>query len=511
MMGAVGVGPWLGGDGLVSADPLLVLALLWPLLSGAAILLGRGTPRRRDAITLGGALLLPLWVGALYPPLLAGARPGWLLWEWLPGLALRFEVEPLGLLLALVAALLWPINTLYAIGYLRANKEAQQTRFHLCFALALASTLCIAFAANLLTLFVGYELLTLCTYPLVTHHGDGAARRAGRVYLGVLLGASVGLLLPALLWVWQRCGSLDFVPGGILDGQFSGAALGGLLLLFLYGTAKAALLPLHRWLPAAMVAPAPVSALLHAVAVVKAGVFILLKLVLYLFGPELLLREASTHWLLYLAGFSIIAASLVALRQDNLKKRLAYSTISQLGYVVLAAAVLAPLSLAGAALHIAAHAVAKITLFFAAGAIATRAGETRISRMAGIGRRMPWTLGAFSLGALSMIGVPPAVGFWSKWYILLGAYQAGQWLALAVVLLSTLLNAAYFVPIIHTAFFRRPDPAPDPAAASAGDAPLSMRLALLASALLVLLLFLWPDPLLALIGRIPGVAVGWLP
>ena len=497
----------LGGN--LAGDAQIGLALAWPLLAGMATLACRHHANLRDGVTLLGALLLPLWVWPLLDPVLAGERPALRLGEWLPGLAIHFQVEPLGLLFALVASLLWPVNTLYSIGYLRANNERHRTRFYLCFALALASTLCIAFAGNLLTLFVGYELLTLSTYPLVVHHGDPASLRAGRTYLGILLSASIVGFLPAMIWVWQLTGSLDFLPGGLLahaadaDGRpFSGWAVGGLLLLFVYGTAKAALLPLHRWLPAAMVAPTPVSALLHAVAVVKAGVFTLLKLVLYLFGPELLLRESSTHWLLYLAGVTIVGASLVALRQDNLKKRLAYSTISQLAYVVLAAAILAPQSLVGAALHIAAHAVSKITLFFAAGAIYSVTHKSCVSELAGIGRRMPWTLAAFSIGALSMIGVPPAAGFLSKWYILLGAFSAQQWFAVAVVLLSTLLNAVYYVPIIHAAFFKREAVASAPH----GDAPWLMRAALLISAALILLLFLFPALPLALATAIPGGA-----
>jgi multicomponent Na+:H+ antiporter subunit D len=263
---------------------LILAALLLPLLAALLIGLSHARTALRDGICLASALLLPLLVLPLVEPVLAGARPSLMLGQLLPGLDIRFEVEPLGILFAAVAALLWPINTLYSIGYLRANRDAHQTRFYICFAAALFSTLWVAYAGNLLTLFIGYELLTLSTYPLVVHQGDRQAIRAGRVYLGVLLASSIGLLLPAILWTWHLAGTLDFVPGGILAGRVDGWLVGALLLLFVYGTAKAALLPIHRWLPAAMVAPTPVSALLHAVAVVKVGVFTIVKVLLYVFG-----------------------------------------------------------------------------------------------------------------------------------------------------------------------------------------------------------------------------------
>jgi multicomponent Na+:H+ antiporter subunit D len=338
----------------------------------------------------------------------------------------------------------------------------------------------------MLTLFLFYEALTLSTYPLVIHSGKPEALQAGRVYLGILLATSIGLLLLAMLWTWTATGTLAFTPGGILAGRLGPAATGMLLALYMFGIGKAAIMPVHRWLPAAMVAPTPVSALLHAVAVVKAGVFTVVKVVVYIFGIDTLRPLAEAGWLVYAAGATVLVASVIALRQDNLKRMLAYSTVSQLSYVVLAAAVLAPLSVVGAALHIAAHAFGKITLFFAAGSIYTAAHKTEISQLAGIGRRMPWTMGAFAVGALSMIGVPPTFGFVSKWYMLMGAVQAGQIFAVAVIVVSTLLNAAYFLPIVHSAFFR---PATDGHHAGHGEAPLPIVLAVVATAAGTVLLF----------------------
>jgi multicomponent Na+:H+ antiporter subunit D len=413
----------------------------------------------------------------------------------LPGLSIAFTVEPLGLIFACIASFLWIINSLYSIGYMRANNEKNQTRFYVCFAIALTCTMAIAFSGNMMTLFIFYEALTLCTYPLVTHAGTDKAKKSGRVYLGILLSTSIGFLFLAIVWTWLIAGTLDFTPGGILEGKTSTFIIGVLLALYMFGIGKAALMPFHRWLPAAMVAPTPVSALLHAVAVVKAGVFTVVKVVVYIFGFDFLSGLGSADWLLYVSGFTILAASIIALRQDNLKRRLAYSTISQLSYVVMATAILAPLSIVGAALHIAVHAFGKITLFFAAGSIYTAAHKTEVSQLDGIGRRMPWTMGAFAIGALSMIGVPPTAGFISKWYILHGALDSGQMLAVAVVIASTLLNAGYFLPIIYAAFFKKPKDNSDD---DHGEAPLAIVITLSMTAAATVLLFFFPGLLLEL-------------
>jgi multicomponent Na+:H+ antiporter subunit D len=382
---------------------------------------------------------------------------------------------------------------------MRHNGERHQTRFYICFALALASTIGVAFSGNLLTLFLFYEALTLVTYPLVTHHGDDQARRGGRTYLGMLLFTSTMLLFPAIVATWIIAGTLDFVPGGILDGRISAVGAAMLLMLYVFGIGKAALMPMHRWLPAAMVAPTPVSALLHAVAVVKAGVFSVVKIVVYIFGLDAM--GASFAWLPYVAGFTILAASVIALHADNLKRRLAYSTVSQLAYVVLAAALLTPISIVGAALHVAAHAFGKITLFFAAGAIYTATHKTLVSQLDGVGRRMPWTLAAFAIASLSMIGLPPTAGLVSKWYIVSGAWQAQHWVALVVIGASTLLNAGYFLPIVYRAFLR--DPPTGEVVRS--EAPWTMVLALVATAALTLLMFFFSDLPIALGRGLLGV------
>jgi multicomponent Na+:H+ antiporter subunit D len=435
------------------AEWLVAAALLIPFVGASLIPLLHRRPNVREAVTLAAAATLSLTVLALLPDVLAGARPQLRLLDVAPGLALSLEVEPLGMLFALVASLLWLVNSVYSIGYMRANHESRQTGFYVCFAVALGSTIGIAFAKSLFTLFLFYEALTLVTYPLVAHRGDAEAIRAGRLYLLLLLGTSLVLFLPAIVATWMLAGTLDFTPGGILAGKMGPSGIALLLALYVWGIGKAAVMPLHYWLPAAMVAPTPVSALLHAVAVVKAGVFTILKVAVQIFGVETLASAGIGGWLTAVAGLTIIVASVVALGQDNLKRRLAYSTISQLSYVVLGVAILTPISVAGAAMHLAAHALSKITLFFAAGSIYTAAHLTEVSRLDGIGRRMPWTMGAFAVGALGMIGVPPTAGFLGKWPILIGAVQSSNWAAVAIVVASTLLTAGYFLPIVFRAFF----------------------------------------------------------
>lgn len=483
---------------------LISLALCSPLLGAVFIALSHKYKNLREACTLITAIGLIIVVYSILPIVLGGERPVLELFEILPGLSVRFEIEPLGMLFACIASLLWLVNSIYSIGYMRANNEKKQTRFYIFFAIAIFSTMGIAFSANLITLFIFYELLTLSTYPLVTHKGNKEAIQGGRVYFGFLLITSICFFLPAIIWTNLLAGTTEFTVGGILPSNINGGLLLCLLMLYAYGIGKAALMPMHRWLPAAMVAPTPVSALLHAVAVVKAGVFSIVKIVTYIFSPALLADSIDYNILLYLAGMTIIIASIIALKSDNLKRRLAYSTISQLSYVILATALLVPISIMGAALHILAHAFGKITLFFAAGSIYTVTKKTAVSELNGIGKCMPWTMGAFAIGSLSMIGVPPTAGFLSKWYILQGAFSIESWFAVGVIIISTLLNAGYFLPIIYAAFFRETK-GNKPAVYK--EAPLPIVLALSFTALMTLILFLFPTvPMQLLTSFVEGIS-----
>ncbi len=443
----------------MTGETLLIAVLLLPLCGAGVIALLDRWPNTREAVTLSAAAGLFLLVS-----LLAQQHGGAsiVLAEVLPDLPFALAVEPLGLMFALIASGLWLVTSVYAIGYMRGNEEVNQTRFYACFALSLSATMGVALAANLFTLFICYEVLTLSTYPLVTHKGTDEARLGGRTYLGVLLSTSIGFLLLAMLWTWHLTGTLDFTPGGILRGKIDPALMPILVALYLFGVGKAALMPFHRWLPAAMVAPTPVSALLHAVAVVKAGVFTVLKLTVYIFGVDFLAETGGNTFMMWVAAFTLLAASLVALRKDNLKARLAYSTVSQLAYVTLGAMLATSSGIIGGGLQIAMHAMGKITLFFCAGAIYVASHKTEISDMDGLGRVMPFTYFAFLIGSLSIIGLPPLGGAWSKWYLIVAAVDAQQLIMIGVLMISSLLNIAYLMPIVARGFFAQQSEDPNP-------------------------------------------------
>ena len=476
-----------------SPETILHLSIVVPLLATAAIIATGASPNLRETITMAAGLLLLVLVVSLYNTLDSGhiVSVQWL--ELLPGLSVAFKIDALGVLFALIAGFLWPLTTLYSIGYMRSHNESHQTRFYACFAVAITGVMGVAFADNLFTLFIFYELLTLSTYPLVTHAGTEKAKQGGRVYIGLLLGTSIAFFLLALTGTWLVAGTLDFKPGGIFNVNTSSTTVGMLLVLFIIGIGKAAIMPFHRWLPAAMVAPTPVSALLHAVAVVKAGVFTVIKVCVFIFGIDVIDTLPTTQGLLYLAGASIIVASLIAMRQDNLKARLAYSTISQLNYITMGALLASGTAVVGSAMHVAMHAFGKITLFFCAGAILVAAHQTKISCMRGLGRQMPITMAAFFIGSLSIIGVPPAGGSWSKWYLMLGTLETEQWILMCALMASTLLNVAYLLPIPIRAFF--PADKADTTNTGIKEAPLASLIALSVTALCCLILFFLPQSL----------------
>ena len=477
----------------LSLESLLQLSILLPLLATVGIIAAGRRPNLRETVTIATSLVVFYFVIKLYQGLGQGEVITVQWWQLVPGLRLSFAIEPLGMIFALVASFLWIITTVYAIGYMRSHHEQNQTRFYVCFAIAIGSVMGIAFAANLFTLFVFYEVLTLSTYPLVTHAGTADAKKGGRIYLGILLSTSIAFFLLAIVSTWVVTGTLDFKPGGVFDSPVDTTVAGAILVLFIFGIGKAAIMPFHRWLPAAMVAPTPVSALLHAVAVVKAGVFTVLKVCVYIFGIDLLSVLPTTQFLLYLAGASVLLASLVAMRQDNLKARLAYSTVSQLGYVTIGALLATSAGVIGSSMHIAMHAFGKITLFFCAGAILVAAHKSNISEMRGLGKQMPITMAAFFIASLSIIGVPPTGGTWSKWFLLMGTLEAEQWILMAVLMISSLLNIAYLLPIPFHAFFSGDKT--DFSRAGIKEAPLPSLIALSITTLGCLVLFVYPQPL----------------
>ncbi len=481
----------------LSPELMLLMTILVPALAVIGILATSHSPNLREGITLTASVILIYLVSSLYSIIKGGGTVILLSPDLFPGSALNFEIEPLGMIFSLVASYLWLVTTVYSIGYMRGHHEKNQTRFYACFAIAISSVMGIAYAGNLFTLFIFYEVLTLSTYPLVTHAGTEKAKHGGRVYLGILLTTSILFLLLAVIGTWYTAGTLDFKPGGVFDKSTSHVITGTLLVLFIFGIGKAAIMPFHRWLPAAMVAPTPVSALLHAVAVVKAGVFTVLKVCMYIFGLDLLKVLPTTDILLYLAAATVIIASLVAMRQDNLKARLAYSTISQLGYITIGALLATEAGILGGAMHIGMHAFGKITLFFCAGAIMVASHKTEISQMRGLGRQMPITMIAFFIGSLSIIGLPPAGGTWSKWYLIIGAVDSEKWLIMIVLMMSSLLNIAYLLPIPIRAFLVS-DESEQKGEVTIKEAPVLSLLALSVTAFGCIVLFFYPQPLFEL-------------
>ncbi len=479
---------------VTSITPLLAVAVS---LAVVPVLISSRNPNVREGWTFAAAGIKFLLVLSMLPPVLSGQSLVFTVAEVLPGLAIAFKVDRLGLLFALVSSCLWIVTSAYSIGYMRGLNEHSQTRYFSFFALALSSTIGVAFSANLLTMYLFYEALSLATYPLVTHHQDAEAKSSGRKYLLYIMGGSIGLALPAMVACYLMAGTLEFGPQGIFNGAASGrGVMALLLLLFVFGFAKAAIMPFHSWLPAAMVAPTPVSALLHAVAVVKVGVFCIVRVITGVFGVELLNDLDLSTLLTWLASITILAASLIALTQDELKRRLAFSTIGQLSYIVLGVGLLTPKGMTGGILHIAMHAVGKITLFFCAGAIFVATGRKHISQMVGIGKRMPVTMAAFFIGSLGVIGLPPAGGFISKWNLALGTLEADRISMLVVLLVSSLLNAAYFLPIVYRAFFCTPTESMFPEGVK--EAPLWCLIPLSVTAAGSIALFFFPEPVLGL-------------
>ena len=481
---------------------LLPLIIVLAPAVGALLIACTGERRAnlREFWSIGAGVVMFALTALMLPEVLAGEAPGGVLFRLLPGVELAFRVDAFGLLFALGASLLWVLTSFYSIGYMRTLEEHAQTRYFACFALSLSTTIAVAFSANLFTLFLFYEGLTLVTYPLVAHKETVEARAGARKYFIYLLGAAKVCLLPAIILIYNVAGTLDFRSGGIVavaQAAQQPKLLLGIFVLFLFGFAKNALMPLHSWLPAAMVAPTPVSALLHAVAVVKTGVFSTLRVFLFVFGADAMRQIGADQLALAVASVTILTASFLALGQDNLKARLAFSTVSQLSYILLGAALLNASGVLGGAAHITNHAVSKITLFMCAGSIYASTHKTEISQLSGIARRMPWTMGAFALASLSIVGLPLTSGFVSKWNIALGTVDGHSPVLLGVLLLGSLLSAAYLGPIVYKAYFEEAEGTDE----DIHEVPW-MVAPLMISAAASLLLGIFPSLVLELAGRV---------
>ncbi len=472
-----------------SIKPLLALLVS---AVGALLILVTGEKRKnlREGWTLLASVTKCIFVVSMIPAILQGKIIEWTLIELFPGVSFQFRVDAFGIFFATLASCLWIATSVYSIGYMRGLQSKSQTRFFFCFALALHGALGIAFSGNLFTLFIFYEVLTVSTYPLVAHKETEEAILGGRKYLAYLLTGAT-LIIFSMGLTYTLTGTLDFKPGGGLGGAGTDPLLKLLFATFILGFGtKAALMPLHEWLPTAMVAPTPVSALLHAVAVVKAGVFCVLRVILYVFGPHLLAELHLSLMLAYGASLTILVSGMLALGQDHLKRRLAFSTINNLAIIILGASLLSSSGITGSIFHIAAHGFMKITLFFVAGAIYVNTHKEKVSELDGIGKSMPVTMASFTIAALGISGIPPMAGFISKWYLCLGSLQAKEIIFLFVLLVNALLDIAYFVPIVYHSFFKNP---PSDTVSQRKEASLWMVIPIGLCAIISILLGLFPN------------------
>lgn len=486
-------------------DYKLLIALLIPLIGTLGVMFKGDKENIREGISSVSSILLLLVVGSMIPAVLQGKTLVFHMFTILPGVSVTLRADSMSMIFAIVASSLWTIAVFYSMGYMRGLKEHAQTRFNACFALSIFGAIGVAFSDNLFTMYLFYEIVSVCTYPLVAHHQDEEGYNGARKYIIYLTTTAKAFLLPAMILIYVLTGTLDFASN-IHDGVFPEGVSGALVIMLyifcIFGFAKNGVMPFHHWLPGAMVAPTPVSALLHAVAVVKVGVFCTTRVMLYTFGTDTMHALNLGIPTAYFVGFTVVVASIIALSKDNLKARLAYSTVSQLSYIILGVALLTDPGIQGGLIHIVNHAFSKITLFFCAGAIYVATHKKYISELDGLGKTMPFTFGAFAIASLSMIGAPPVAGFITKWNLLIGSVEAHQLGILLILIASTLLNAAYFAPITYRAFFgKRPVGEPF---TGIKEAPLSMLIPILIACTISVLIGIFPDFMLQFVKAVTG-------
>lgn len=497
-------------ESIESVRPLL--AVLAALAGSLLVMLNGRKPNVREAWSCVAALtmfgIIASMIGTVAPaPLGEGKLITCKVFTILPGLGVSFRVDAFSMVFAMAASFLWIIAVFYSAGYMRGLHEHAQTRFNACFALALFGAIGVAFSDNLLTMYLFYEIVSICTYPLVAHHQDEEGYEGGKKYIVYLTTTAKGLVLPAMILIYVITGSLDFahdIHKGVFSADANAALVTVLYICCIFGFAKNGVMPFHNWLPSAMVAPTPVSALLHAVAVVKVGVFCTTRVMLYVFGVDTMNALNLGVPTAYFVSFTILTASIIALSKDNLKARLAYSTVSQLSYIILGVALLTPDGIQGGVIHIANHAFSKITLFFCAGAIYVATHKKSISEMGGLGRTMPFTFAAFAVASLSMIGAPPVAGFVTKWKLLVGTMEmpAHSIGILLVLLASTLLNVAYFAPVTYKAFFgKRPE---GEVYEGVREAPMAMVIPILIAATISVIIGICPDFFMTFVKAVTG-------
>ena len=486
-------------------DYKLLIALLIPLIGTLGVMFKGDNENLREGISSVASIVLLVIVASMVPSVLGGKTLYLKLFTILPGVTVTLRADAMSMIFALVASSLWTIAVYYSMGYMRGLNEHAQTRFNACFALAIFGAIGVAFSDNLFTMYLFYEIVSICTYPLVAHHQDEEGYHGARKYIIYLTTTAKAFLLPAMILIYVLTGTLDFAPDittGIFPHGVNKTLVIMLYIFCIFGFAKNGVMPFHHWLPGAMVAPTPVSALLHAVAVVKVGVFCTTRVMLYVFGTDTMGALNLGIPTAYFVGFTVIAASIIALSKDNLKSRLAYSTVSQLSYIIMGVALLTVPGIQGGLIHIANHAFSKITLFFCAGAIYVVTHKKHISEMEGLGKSMPFTFAAFGIASLSMIGAPPVAGFVTKWSLLVGSVEAHQIGILIILIASTMLNAAYFAPVTYRAFFgKRPEGEPY---TGIKEAPLSMLIPILIACTISVIIGIYPDFMLQFVKMVTG-------
>ncbi len=489
----------------IGSDKILLVALLIPLFGTLGVMFKGKDENVREGISCVSSLILFGIVLSLVPSIKAGETLVCHLFTILPGVSITLRADSMSMIFAIVASSLWTIAVFYSMGYMRGLKEHAQTRFNACFALSIFGAIGVAFSDNLFTLYLFYEIVSVCTYPLVAHHQDEEGYNGARKYIIYLTTTAKAFLLPAMILIYVLTGTLDFstnIQTGVFGPDVDKWVVIMLYIFCLFGFAKNGVMPFHHWLPGAMVAPTPVSALLHAVAVVKVGVFCTTRVMLYTFGTDLMGALNLGIPTAYFVGFTVLMASILALSKDNLKARLAYSTVSQLSYIIMGVALLTDAGIRGGLIHIVNHGFSKITLFFCAGAIYVAAHKKNISEMSGLGKTMPFTFGAFAIASLSMIGAPPVAGFVTKWNLLVGSVQAHQLGILLILIASTLLNAAYFAPITFKAFFgKRPEGEPYQ---GIKEAPLSMLIPIIIACTVSVLIGIFPNFMMDFVKAVTG-------
>ncbi|MCP3888935.1 MAG: monovalent cation/H+ antiporter subunit D family protein [Desulfobulbaceae bacterium] len=486
-------------------DYKLLIALLIPLAGTLGVMLKGDNENLREGISSISSILLLLVVGSMIPAVLQGKTLVMHLFTILPGVSVTLRADSMSMIFAIVASSLWTIAVFYSMGYMRNLKEHAQTRFNACFALSIFGAIGVAFSDNLFTMYLFYEIVSICTYPLVAHHQDDEGYNGARKYIVYLTATAKAFLLPAIILIYVLTGTLDFAANsstGIFPAGVNETLVIMLYIFCIFGFAKNGVMPFHHWLPGAMVAPTPVSALLHAVAVVKVGVFCTTRTMLYTFGTDTMGALNLGIPTAYFVGFTVLAASIIALSKDNLKARLAYSTVSQLSYIIMGVALLTDPGIQGGLIHIVNHGFSKITLFFCAGAIYVVTHKKNISEMEGLGKSMPFTFAAFGIASLSMIGAPPVAGFITKWNLLIGSVEAHQLGILLILIASTMLNAAYFAPITYKAFFgKRPLSEPF---TGIKEAPLSMLIPILIACTISVIIGIFPNFMLQFVKAVTG-------